>query len=307
MKTAVVLTTAVSDVSPDLSGDLGCALTLRFLIAHSRIGRSAVRADILIAGFAALDAGRSRHCPGTEFHGDCNTDLLADSKTTDPAIPGTDVSRCYDRLAAAVCDRRAHMGKWGHRHRHADGRSLIPNHRAAPAALLFTDGTADLQTLGSHIAAEQTDVNPRHLAGHRQFKADTHRPIYLIQREIKFQAGASSGRIGAVSGAQLHIAAFPKHHFLGHAIDGDGDIHNLLCRDLVANPKHQMDQIRLQRTVFANGHNIIAKPLVLAHRRVEDRVGQIERYLKRQDPLSRNSRVIDFQITGGSPCLIART
>ena len=89
------------------------------MIAHNRIGRSAVRADVLIAGFAALDAGRPRHSPGTEFHGDGNTDLLADGKATDPAIPGTDVPGRYDRLATAVRDRRAHVCTGGHRHWHA--------------------------------------------------------------------------------------------------------------------------------------------------------------------------------------------
>ena len=126
-----------SGASPDSSEYLGYDSTLRFFIARSCIGGGAVRTDIRIAGFAALDAGRPRHGPGAKFHRDCHTDLLADGKAADPAVPGADISRRYDRLTAAVRDRRAHVRKGGHRHRHTDGGSLISDHRAA-AALLCT-------------------------------------------------------------------------------------------------------------------------------------------------------------------------
>ena len=68
-----------------------------------------------------------------------------------------------------------------------------------------------------------------------------------------------------------------------------------------------MAQISVQRTILAHGHNIVAQPLMLAGRRVENGVSQIKGYLKRQDSLTRDSRVIDFQIAGGRPCLIAGT
>lgn len=101
------------------------------------MGGGAVRADILMAGFAALDAGRPCHGLGAKFHG---------------------------------------------------------------------NGDADLQSL-SRIPAEQTDVNPCQLASHRQFKADTHSPIYLIQRKIKFQAPDDLDRRPG-----KYLRQRPQHH-----------------------------------------------------------------------------------------------
>lgn len=164
------------------------------------------------------------------------------------------------------------MREGGHRHRHADSGALIADHRTA-ALLHFTDGAADSQPLQGRSAAIQTDVDGRHLMGDRQFKADVHGPVYLIQREIKFQAGASGGGVGPFGAEQFYISAFPKHHLLRRGVDADGDIHNILGGDAAADPKHHMIQISIGDAILADAHNVIAEPLILAGRGREDGVG----------------------------------